>query len=121
VPAALEMMDGPTIRAVEASIYAAGYPVDAAAVLLCEVDGLEAGLDADVARIRAHLRGGGRAHGGGRRGRGAPRCASGRGARRRSAPWAASRRTWWCRTRWSRARGSPRCSRASRRSARAGG
>ena len=34
VPAALEMMDGPTIRAVEASIYAAGYPVDAAAVLL---------------------------------------------------------------------------------------
>ncbi|MBA2683107.1 MAG: FAD-binding protein, partial [Gemmatimonadaceae bacterium] len=26
LPAALEMMDGPTIRAVEASIYAAGYP-----------------------------------------------------------------------------------------------
>jgi glycolate oxidase subunit GlcD len=48
VPAALEMMDGPTIRAVEASIYAAGYPVDAAAVLLCEVDGLAAGLDVDV-------------------------------------------------------------------------
>ena len=38
VPAALEMMDNPTIRAVEASIYAAGYPIDAAAVLLCEVD-----------------------------------------------------------------------------------
>jgi glycolate oxidase subunit GlcD len=51
VPAALEMMDGPTIRAVEASIYAAGYPVDAAAVLLCEVDGLAAGLDADVDAI----------------------------------------------------------------------
>src|SRR3954471_20558330 len=34
VPAALEMMDGATIRAVEASIYAAGYPVDAAAILL---------------------------------------------------------------------------------------
>jgi glycolate oxidase subunit GlcD len=48
VPAALEVMDGPAIRAVEASIYAAGYPQDAAAVLLCEVDGLEAGLDADV-------------------------------------------------------------------------
>ncbi len=48
VPAALEMMDQPTIRAVEASIYAAGYPVDAAAVLLAEVDGLAAGLDADV-------------------------------------------------------------------------
>ena len=48
VPAALEMMDGPTIRAVEASIYAAGYPSDAAAVLLIELDGLEAGLEDDV-------------------------------------------------------------------------
>jgi glycolate oxidase subunit GlcD len=48
VPAALEMMDGPTIRAVEASIYAAGYPADADAVLLIELDGLAAGMDADV-------------------------------------------------------------------------
>ncbi len=48
VPAALEMMDQSTIRAVEASIYAAGYPVDAAAVLLAEVDGLAVGLDEDV-------------------------------------------------------------------------
>jgi FAD/FMN-containing dehydrogenase len=39
LPAALEMMDQPTIVAVESSIYAAGYPVDAAAVLLIEVDG----------------------------------------------------------------------------------
>lgn len=38
-PAALEMMDNALIRAVEASIYAAGYPVDAAAVLIVEVDG----------------------------------------------------------------------------------
>jgi glycolate oxidase subunit GlcD len=51
LPAALEMMDNATIRAVEASIYAAGYPTDAAAVLLCEVDGLLEGLDADVATI----------------------------------------------------------------------
>jgi glycolate oxidase subunit GlcD len=51
VPAALEMMDNATIRAVEASIYAAGYPVDAAAILLCEVDGLMEGLDADVETI----------------------------------------------------------------------
>ena len=51
VPAALEMMDNPTIRAVEASIYAAGYPTDAAAILLCEVDGLEAGLQDDVDMI----------------------------------------------------------------------
>src|SRR6476619_7025237 len=53
LPAALEMMDGATIRAVEASIYAAGYPVDAEAILLIELDGLTAGLDADVGRIEA--------------------------------------------------------------------
>ena len=53
LPAALEMMDAPTIRAIESSIYAAGYPVDAAAILLIEVDGLAAGLDADVQRIEA--------------------------------------------------------------------
>jgi glycolate oxidase subunit GlcD len=49
VPAALEMMDRATIVAVEASIYAAGYPVDAAAVLLIEIDGLA--VEPDVARI----------------------------------------------------------------------
>jgi len=53
LPAALEMMDGPTIRAVEASIYAAGYPTDAEAILLIELDGLAAGIEADVARIEA--------------------------------------------------------------------
>src|SRR5688572_8414121 len=51
LPAALEFMDAPTIRAVESSIYAAGYPTDAAAILLAEVDGLAAGLGADVATI----------------------------------------------------------------------
>jgi glycolate oxidase subunit GlcD len=59
VPAALEMMDGPTIQAVEASIYAAGYPVDAAAILLIEVDGLVAGLETDVARVEAMCKGAG--------------------------------------------------------------
>ncbi len=52
VPAALEMMDQPTIEAVEASVYAAGYPVDAAAVLLIEIDGLAAGIDEDAATLR---------------------------------------------------------------------
>jgi FAD/FMN-containing dehydrogenase len=51
VPAALEMMDGPTIRAVEASIYAAGYPVDADAVLLVELDGLAAGIEEDARAV----------------------------------------------------------------------
>ncbi|HYZ02627.1 MAG TPA: FAD-linked oxidase C-terminal domain-containing protein [Candidatus Binatia bacterium] len=39
VPAALEMMDHPCVQAVEAT-YRAGYPTDAGAVLLAEVDGL---------------------------------------------------------------------------------
>jgi len=56
LPAALEMMDGPTIRAVEASIYAAGYPSDADAVLLVELDGLEAGLDDDVSAVERFCR-----------------------------------------------------------------
>jgi glycolate oxidase subunit GlcD len=56
VPAALEMIDQPTIRAVEASIYAAGYPTDAAAALLIEVDGALAGIERDVDIIEAICR-----------------------------------------------------------------
>ncbi|HSA57900.1 MAG TPA: FAD-linked oxidase C-terminal domain-containing protein [Gemmatimonadaceae bacterium] len=59
VPAALEMMDTGTIRAVEASIFAAGYPIDAAAVLLIELDGFRVGLDRDVERVAALCRAGG--------------------------------------------------------------
>jgi glycolate oxidase subunit GlcD len=43
VPAALEMLDQNCIQVVEASIYRAGYPTDAAAVLLIELDGPEDG------------------------------------------------------------------------------
>jgi len=39
VPAAMEMMDRSCIQAVEDSVYAAGYPRDAAAGLLVELDG----------------------------------------------------------------------------------
>ena len=51
LPAALELMDNATIEAVEASVYAAGYPRDAAAVLLVETDGAAAGLDDDARAI----------------------------------------------------------------------
>ena len=47
VPAALEMMDAPAVEAVEAFAHA-GYPTDAAAVLLVELDGLVDGVDAAV-------------------------------------------------------------------------
>ena len=52
VPAALELMDQATIEAVESSAYAAGYPRDAAAVLLIEVDGAAAGLEDDATAVR---------------------------------------------------------------------
>ena len=52
IPAALEMIDQATIRAVESSIYAAGYPTDAAAALLIELDGALAGLEEDALRAR---------------------------------------------------------------------
>ncbi len=45
LPAALEIIDRETIQAVEASIFAAGYPVDVEAALVIEFDGIEAGLD----------------------------------------------------------------------------
>jgi D-lactate dehydrogenase (cytochrome) len=51
VPATLEMMDAPIIRAVEDS-YVCGYPRDAAAVLIIEVEGPAEGLDHQAGRIR---------------------------------------------------------------------
>jgi glycolate oxidase len=51
VPAALEMMDAEITRAVE-DFVGAGYPRDAAAVLLVELDGLEDGVEAQVAAVR---------------------------------------------------------------------
>lgn len=51
LPAALEMMDQVCIRAVEASIYAAGYPTDAAAVLIVELDGSDESVAADAAVV----------------------------------------------------------------------
>ena len=50
LPAAMEIVDGPTIRAVEDSVFAAGYPTDAEAALVVEFDGAEAGLDQDADR-----------------------------------------------------------------------
>src|SRR5216110_544778 len=55
LPAALEMMDNAIIRAVEASVFAAGLPVDAQAVLLVELDGIDAGIDEDADRVEKIL------------------------------------------------------------------
>jgi glycolate dehydrogenase FAD-linked subunit len=49
-PAALELIDQTTLRAVEAYIHA-GFPLDAAAVLLIEVDGLAEDVEAQAVRV----------------------------------------------------------------------
>ena len=51
VPAGLEMLDNPAIVATEEFVHA-GYPKDAAAILLCEVDGTEAEVEEDIERVR---------------------------------------------------------------------
>lgn len=50
VPATLEMMDNTVMRAVEATIKV-GYPLDAAAVLIIELDGMPEGMDEKAQRI----------------------------------------------------------------------
>nr|NOY03687.1 FAD-binding protein [Gammaproteobacteria bacterium] len=52
IPGGLEMMDNLAIRAAEDFIHA-GYPVEAAAILLCELDGVEADVHADCERVAA--------------------------------------------------------------------
>lgn len=47
-PSAVEILDRLTIRAVEASVYAAGYPADAEAVLLLESEGSEVLVEAEM-------------------------------------------------------------------------
>jgi glycolate oxidase len=52
VPAAIEMMDDLCIKAAEAAVHA-GYPEDAGAVLLVEVDGLTESVQEEVAEIES--------------------------------------------------------------------
>ncbi len=54
IPAGLEMMDNLAIRAVEDFIHA-GYPVDAAAILLCELDGANEEVSEQILRVRQLL------------------------------------------------------------------
>ena len=86
VPAALELMDDRTIAAIEDSVFAAGYPREARAVLLVELDG--SGPASRATRPSARPSGG--------------------GAREPSVPWADWRPTSTSTTPWFRARGSPR-------------
>ena len=54
IPAGLEMMDNPAIRAAEDFVHA-GYPVDAEAILLCELDGTNAEVSEQILEVRKLL------------------------------------------------------------------
>jgi glycolate oxidase len=54
IPGGLEMMDNAAIRATEDFVHA-GYPTDAAAILLCELDGTEGEVADQVALVSALL------------------------------------------------------------------
>ena len=53
IPAAMEMMDRLTLQAAEAGLQC-GYPPDAGAVLLVELDGLPEVVDSQAVRVRAN-------------------------------------------------------------------
>ena len=99
VPAALEFMDAPTIQVVESSVYAAGYPADAAAVLLIEVDGITEGVDADRDTVREICIAGGARNVNSRAQTTPSARGSGRAGRKRSARWVEWRRISSFRTR----------------------
>jgi glycolate oxidase len=58
IPAAMEMIDQLTIQAVE-DAFGCGYPRDAAAALLIELDGLAAGMQEQAERVRRACAGAG--------------------------------------------------------------
>ena len=54
IPAGLEMMDNPAIRAAEDFVHA-GYPTDAVAILLCELDGTIEEVEQQITCVREVL------------------------------------------------------------------
>ncbi len=55
VPAGLEMMDALAIQAAEAFVHA-GYPTEAQAIILCEIDGTDEGVADYIQHVEALLR-----------------------------------------------------------------
>ena len=54
IPGGIEMMDNPAIRAAEDFVHA-GYPVDAEAILICELDGTEKEVEAQITQVETIL------------------------------------------------------------------
>ncbi len=55
IPAGVEMMDNLAIRAAEDFVHA-GYPVEAEAILICELDGTEAEVESQISRVEAVMK-----------------------------------------------------------------
>jgi glycolate oxidase len=55
IPAGVEMMDNLAIRAAEDFVHA-GYPVEAEAILICELDGTEEEVESQISRVEAVLK-----------------------------------------------------------------
>ena len=97
LPGAMEIMDRLAIEAAEASV-GAGYPQDAAALLIVEVEGEALQVEEEFAQVRQVIEASGAtevrvAHDDAERAR-----RSGRGARARFPRWVGSARTMSCRT-----------------------
>ncbi len=58
IPGGIEMMDNPAIRAAEDFVHA-GYPVEAEAILICELDGTDEEVAAQIELVEAVLKRGG--------------------------------------------------------------
>jgi glycolate oxidase len=58
IPAGIEMMDNPAIRAAEDFVHA-GYPIEAEAILICELDGTEEEVLAQIELVEKVLLSGG--------------------------------------------------------------
>ncbi|KAF0248954.1 MAG: glycolate oxidase [bacterium] len=52
LPSALEMMDIVTVQAIEASVFASGLPIDAAAVVIIDLDGLIIDLEVETEQVK---------------------------------------------------------------------
>ena len=55
IPAGIEMMDNLAIRAAEDFVHA-GYPVEAEAILICELDGTEAEVEVQITRVEGVMK-----------------------------------------------------------------
>eukprot|EP00494_Astrolonche_serrata_P011788 UN11885 len=55
IPGGIELMDNPAIRAAEDFVHA-NYPVEAEAILICELDGTEEEVQSQISRVEVTMK-----------------------------------------------------------------